>query len=73
MGEKATVAVTSDVIVRDVLARAFPGKELKDQKAFTRAGMSPEDARRRAMVRFGGGERAKERTRDEFRTRWSLH
>lgn len=43
MREKATIGMTSDVIVRDVLARAFPGKELKDQKAFTRAGMSPEE------------------------------
>lgn len=33
----------SNVIVRDLLARAFPGTELRDQKAFTRAGMSPEE------------------------------
>ena len=43
MREKAAIGMTSHVIVRDVLARAFPGKELKDQKAFTRAGMSPEE------------------------------
>ena len=33
-----------------------------------RAGMSPEEARRQALVRFGGVERAKEGTRDEIRT-----
>ena len=33
-----------------------------------RAGMSPEEARRQALVRFGGVERAKESTRDEIRT-----
>ena len=43
MPDKAGSAPSSDVIVRDVLARAFPGKELRDQKAFTRAGMSPEE------------------------------
>lgn len=32
-----------------------------------RAGMTPEEARRRALVRFGGVESVKERTRDEFR------
>jgi putative ABC transport system permease protein len=32
-----------------------------------RAGMSPDEARRRAFVRFGGVERIKEGTRDEFR------
>jgi len=32
-----------------------------------RAGMSPDEARRQAHVRFGGVERAKESTRDEFR------
>ncbi len=32
-----------DVIVRDVLTRSFPGKELRGQRAFTRAGMSPEE------------------------------
>jgi putative ABC transport system permease protein len=32
-----------------------------------RAGMSPDDARRQAMVTFGGVERVKEHTRDEFR------
>jgi predicted O-methyltransferase YrrM len=41
--EDAKGSATPDVIVRDVLARAFPGKELRDQKAFTRAGMSPEE------------------------------
>ena len=43
MRERDTSGRTSDVIVRDVLARAFPGKELRDQRAFTRAGMSPEE------------------------------
>jgi putative ABC transport system permease protein len=32
-----------------------------------RAGMTPEDARRAALVRFGGVEQVKEATRDEFR------
>jgi predicted permease len=32
-----------------------------------RAGMSPEEARRQAMIRFGGVERVRETTRDEFR------
>lgn len=30
-------------VVHDVLMRAFPGKELRAQRAFTRAGMSPEE------------------------------
>ena len=32
-----------------------------------RAGMTPEEARRQAFVKFGGVEHLKERTRDEFR------
>jgi predicted permease len=32
-----------------------------------RAGMSPTEARRRALIRFGGVESVKEKTRDEFR------
>ena len=32
-----------------------------------RAGMSPEEARRQAMIRFGGVERMREKTRDEIR------
>jgi predicted permease len=32
-----------------------------------RAGMSPDEARRRALVRFGGVEHVKEQTRDQFR------
>ncbi|HEY7189793.1 MAG TPA: ABC transporter permease, partial [Vicinamibacterales bacterium] len=32
-----------------------------------RAGMSPEEARRQALIRFGGVEQMRERTRDEFR------
>ncbi len=32
-----------------------------------RAGMSPEEARRQALIRFGNVEFARERTRDEFR------
>jgi predicted permease len=31
------------------------------------AGMAPDDARRRALIRFGGLEQVRERTRDEFR------
>jgi hypothetical protein len=33
-----------------------------------RAGLSPEDARRQALIAFGGQERIKDNTRDEFRT-----
>ena len=32
-----------------------------------RAGMTPDEARRQAFVRFGGVEHVKEQTRDEFR------
>jgi len=32
-----------------------------------RAGMSPDEARRQALIRFGGVEQTRERTRDEFR------
>ena len=32
-----------------------------------RAGIPPEEARRRALVRFGGVDQVRERTRDEFR------
>src|SRR6185503_10749588 len=34
-----------------------------------RAGMAPAEARRRAMVQFGGVERARENTRDQLRFR----
>ena len=34
-----------------------------------RLGMSPEEARRAALVRFGGTERIKEEARDEYRSR----
>jgi len=33
----------------------------------TRAGMAPAEARRQALIRFGGVEQMRERTRDEFR------
>ena len=32
-----------------------------------RAGMAPDEARRRALIRFGGVEQVREQTRDEFR------
>jgi hypothetical protein len=32
-----------------------------------RAGMSPEEARRQALIQFGGVQQTRERTRDEFR------
>jgi predicted permease len=35
-----------------------------------RAGMAPEEARRRAMVQFGGVERTRENTRDQIRFRF---
>jgi predicted permease len=34
---------------------------------YVRAGVPPAEARRRAMIKFGGVERVKEQTRDEFR------
>lgn len=34
-----------------------------------RAGMPPDEARRQALLRFGGVQQARERTRDEFRLR----
>lgn len=34
-------------------------------KAYIEAGMSPEDARRRVLIEFGGAEQIKEQTRDE--------
>ena len=34
---------------------------------YIREGLSPADARRRALIAFGAMERAKESTRDEFR------
>lgn len=33
-----------------------------------RAGMAPDEARRQALIKFGGVERAKESTRDQFRS-----
>jgi predicted O-methyltransferase YrrM len=33
----------SESIVHGVLSRSFPGKEIRPQRAFTRAGMSPEE------------------------------
>ncbi len=39
----ATAGKTSDLIVRETLGRAFPGTAFKAQRAFTRAGMSPEE------------------------------
>ncbi len=33
-----------------------------------RAGMTPDEARRQALIRFGGVEQVRERTRDEFRS-----
>jgi predicted O-methyltransferase YrrM len=36
-------SMTSETIVQQTLQRAFPGKSLKAEHAFTRAGMSPEE------------------------------
>src|SRR4051812_45011881 len=41
-----------------------------ETEANIRRGMSPADARRAALVAFGGVEVAKEGTRDERSTRW---
>lgn len=38
-----TQSVESETIVRDLLQRAFPDTRLRDQHAFVRAGMSPEE------------------------------
>src|SRR5262245_58128757 len=35
-----------------------------------RAGMSPDEARRKALAKFGGRERWKSEARDEYRVRW---
>ena len=43
--------------------------ELEIENNF-RHGMAPADARRAAMIAFGGLERAKENVRDERLTRW---
>ena len=39
----------------------------RQTEKYMRAGMPPQEARRRAYVRFGGVEHMKEQTRDEFR------
>lgn len=39
----ATACVTSEMVVRETLGRAFPGTPLRAERAFTRAGMSPEE------------------------------
>ena len=44
--EQLSSVSDSSSIVRDVLTRAFPGKQLREQRAFTRAGMSPEELAR---------------------------
>src|SRR5688572_18149258 len=59
------------VIGRDVIERGLD-EEIRfhiDQQTEKniRAGMAPAEARRQAFIRFGGTERVKENTRDEFR------
>ena len=59
------------VISRDVIERGLD-EEIRfhiDQQTEknVRAGMPPAEARRQAFIKFGGTERVKENTRDEFR------
>ena len=59
------------VIGRDVIERGLD-EEIRfhiDQQTEKniRAGMAPAEARRQALIKFGGTERIKENTRDEFR------
>ena len=73
-------------LVRDVWVRlgglgrrAAQEREMDEEMRFhvdmqtaknVRLGLSPEEARRRALVSFGGAERFKEEARDEQRARW---
>lgn len=63
--------------IRSVARRAHVEQRLDEELRFhaeqqteknLRAGMAPDEARRRALIAFGGVERAKETTRDEFRS-----
>src|SRR5688572_17748176 len=62
--------------LRSLTRRAALERGLEDEIRFhldqqveknLRAGMAPDQARRRAFVRFGSVEQVRERTRDEFR------
>jgi predicted permease len=62
--------------LRSLLRRSELDDRLDDEIRFhveqqieknTRAGMAPAEARRQALIRFGGVEQMRERTRDEFR------
>ena len=62
--------------VRSIVRRTRIEDELSDEIKFhidqqtdknIRAGLEPVEARRQALVKFGGVERVKEQTRDEFR------
>jgi len=66
-------------LIRRLLNKALAEKELDKELLFhvdqqtadyVAAGMSTEEARRRARLRFGGIERVKEEVRD---TRWETH
>ena len=68
--------------LRAVLRRADVERDLDREmrahlelevEANVRAGMTPHEARRAALVAFGGVERAKEDVRDERGTRWIEH
>src|SRR5690242_1964469 len=59
------------IVRRDALERGFD-EELqfhvdRQTDKNIRAGMTPEEARRRALLRFGGVVRAQEETRDQIR------
>jgi putative ABC transport system permease protein len=65
--------------IRRLFQRSHEGKELDQELRFhvdrqiaghVAAGLSPEEARRRANLEFGGVERVKEEVRD---TRWETH
>ena len=62
--------------LRALLRRGEIENRLDDEMRFhleqqieknVRSGMSPDEARRQALIRFGGVEQTRERTRDEFR------
>src|SRR5690349_5534431 len=75
------MSVWSDLVerVRTVIFRSREERELEEEIAFhleqeeakhREAGLSPAEARRRARLDFGGGDRIKEEVRDARGTGW---
>ncbi len=56
--------------VEDDMRREIEAHVAMEQEDLERAGLSPGEAHRRAMIAFGGVERHKEAVRDERGTRW---